>query len=81
MLWRISRPHIAVIGLLEGTQHFRNIERHQVRTAPHVLSMRIDENLTFLNANTLKGFFINQVSQNPQLKHVVVNCSSITVLI
>lgn len=78
MLWRISRPHIAVIGLLEGTQHFRNIQRHQVRTAPHVLSMRIDENLTFLNANTLKGFFINQVSQNPQLKHVVVNCSSIS---
>ncbi len=68
MLWRISRPHIAVIGLLEGTQHFRNIQRHQVRTALHVLSMRIDENLTFLNANTLKGFFINQVSQNPQLK-------------
>ena len=78
MLWRISRPHIAEIGLLEGTQHFRNIQRHQVRTAAHVLSMRIDENLTFLNANTLKGFFINQVSQNPQLKHVVVNCSSIS---
>ncbi|WP_168542260.1 SulP family inorganic anion transporter [Acinetobacter sp. A2] len=78
MLWRISRPHIAEIGLLEGTQHFRNIQRHQVRTATHVLSMRIDENLTFLNANTLKGFFINQVSQNPQLKHVVVNCSSIS---
>lgn len=68
MLWRISRPHIAEIGLLEGTQHFRNIERHQVRTAPHVLSIRIDENLTFLNANTLKGFLINQVSQKLSVK-------------
>ena len=43
-----------------------------------MLSIRIDENLTFLNANTLKGFLINQVSQNSQLKHVVVNCSSIS---
>ena len=78
MLWRISRPHIAVIGLVEGTQHFRNIQRHHVYTAPHILSMRIDENLTFLNANTLKGFLINEVSQNEKLEHVIINCSSVS---
>ena len=47
MLWRISRPHIAVVGLVEGTQHFRNIQRHQVMTSDRVLSLRIDENLSF----------------------------------
>ena len=78
MLWRISRPHIAVIGLVEGTQHFRNVQRHHVYTAPHILSMRIDENLTFLNANTLKGFLINEVSQNEKLEHVIINCSSVS---
>ena len=55
MLWRISRPHIAVIGLVKGTQHFRNISRHQVITSPKIFSIRIDENLSFLNANTLKA--------------------------
>lgn len=78
LLWRISRPHIAVIGLVEGTQHFRNITRYEVQTSPYVLAMRIDENLTFLNANTLKGTLINEVSQKPHLKHVVINGSSIS---
>ncbi|OTG76643.1 sodium-independent anion transporter [Acinetobacter sp. ANC 4169] len=80
LLWRISRPHIAVIGLVEGTQHFRNVQRHDVLTSNKVLSMRIDENLTFLNANTFKGFLINAVSQYADLEHVVINCSSISAI-
>ncbi|WP_151824709.1 SulP family inorganic anion transporter, partial [Acinetobacter bereziniae] len=78
LLWRISRPHIAVIGLVEGTQHFRNISRHEVLTSTNIVSIRIDENLTFLNANTLKEFVIFEVSQHPELHHVVINCSSIS---
>jgi sulfate permease, SulP family len=78
MLWRISRPHIATVGLVEGTQHFRNVHRHHVLTSDIVLSMRIDENLSFLNANTFKGALINAVSMQPNLKHVVINCSSIS---
>ena len=73
-----SRPHIAVIGLVEGTQHFRNIERYDVKTDPHILSMRIDESLTFLNAHTLKDFLINEVSKKEQLQHVIINCSGIS---
>ena len=78
LLWRISRPHIAVIGLIEGTQHFRNIQRHHVLTSSKLLSMRIDENLNFLNAHIFKGFLINAVSQHIDLEHVVINCSSIS---
>lgn len=80
MLWRISRPHIAVVGLVEGTQHFRNIQRHQVSTSDRVLSLRIDENLTFLNANSFKGYLINAISLNDQLQHVIINCSSISAI-
>lgn len=80
MLWRISRPHIAVLGLVEGTQHFRNIQRHQVSTSNQVLSLRIDENLTFLNANSFKGYLINEISLNDKLRHVIINCSSISAI-
>ncbi len=80
MLWRISRPHVAVLGLVEGTQHFRNVSRHDVRTSPHIFAMRIDENLSFLNANAIKGFIITEVSHNPQLRHVLLNCSSISTI-
>ena len=78
LLWRISRPHIAVIGLVEGTQHFRNISRHDVLTSANIISIRIDENLSFLNANTLKEFVIAEVSKNEHLHHVVMNCSSVS---
>lgn len=78
LLWKMSRPHIAVIGLVEGTQHFRNIKRHKVLTCPTVFSLRIDEKLTFLNAHPLKQYIIDEVSQNNQLQHVVLNCSSIS---
>ena len=78
MLWRISRPHMAVIGLVEGTQHFRNIQRHHVVTTADILSVRIDESLTFLNANALKGFLINEISHQTELRHVILNCSSVS---
>lgn len=78
LLWRTSRPHIAIIGLVEGTQHFRNVHRHDVVTNPEIFSLRIDENLNFLNANSLKEFIIQEVSHNTALKHVVMNCSSIS---
>lgn len=78
LLWRISRPHIAVIGLIQGTQHFRNISRHQVLTSLNLVSIRIDENLSFLNANALKEFVIAEISKNKMLNHVIINCSSIS---
>lgn len=80
LLWRISRPHIAVIGLIEGTQHFRNISRHPALTSSRIFSIRIDEDLTFLNAHTLKGYIITEVSKNSRLEHVVINGSSISAI-
>ncbi|MEI7431754.1 MAG: sulfate permease [Betaproteobacteria bacterium] len=53
-LYRASTPHIAVIGRIAGTEHFRNIERHGVETIPGVLFMRIDENLFFGNLSAIQ---------------------------
>jgi SulP family sulfate permease len=50
-LWRTSRPHMAVVGRVPKTEHFRNVQRHEVQTLPHVLLLRIDESLYFA-----KGF-------------------------
>ncbi|TCB66308.1 SulP family inorganic anion transporter [Acinetobacter sp. ANC 4178] len=78
MLWRISRPHMAVIGLVEGTQHFRNQQRYPVKTVDSILSLRIDEGLNFLNASSFKSFFINAVSEKKHVQFVVVNCSGVS---
>jgi SulP family sulfate permease len=76
-LHKASRPHVAVVGLVPGTQHFRNVLRHQVLTAPHVLSMRIDESLTFTNAGWLEEAVTERVKAQPEVRHVVLMCSAV----
>ena len=49
LLLRVSSPHIAVVGRIHGSEHFRNVDRHQVETIPGVLFIRIDERLFFGN--------------------------------
>ena len=76
-LWRASRPHAAIVGRVPGTAHFRNVERHQVITLPHVLSLRIDESLTYLNARWLEEYVLALVAERPQLRHVVLMASAV----
>ncbi len=71
-LWRTSRPHVAVVGQVAGTEHFRNIKRHAVVTAPDVLSIRIDESLYFPNARFLEDTINDAAAENPALRHVVL---------
>ena len=53
-LYRTSKPHMAIIGQVPGTEHFRNVERHQVLTDPQILSIRVDESLYFANSRYLE---------------------------
>jgi SulP family sulfate permease len=76
-LWRASRPHAATVGLVPGTQHFRNVLRHQVETAPNLLTLRVDESLTFINARWLEEKVLEMVAERPELKHVVLMCSAV----
>ncbi|MXO63991.1 SulP family inorganic anion transporter [Qipengyuania oceanensis] len=79
-LWAASRPHAAIVGRVPETEHFRNIARHKVFTAPHVLSLRIDESLTYLNAHWLEEFVMEQVAEHPELRHVILMCSAVNAI-
>ena len=72
-LYKTSRPHIAEIGLVPGTHHFRNILRHKVRTDPKVLTLRVDESLYFANARFLEDYIYNRVVGDTKIEHVVLN--------
>ncbi len=76
-LYKTSRPHIAEVGLVPGTQHFRNILRHRVETHPEVLTIRIDESLYFANARFLEDHIYDRVVPDRALKHVVLMCSAV----
>ncbi|MDB4224677.1 sulfate permease, partial [Granulosicoccus sp.] len=76
-LWRTSRPHIAIVGRVPGTEHFRNIHRHAVETNESVLSIRIDESLYFANARFLEDSIYRLVAENESFEQVVLLCSAI----
>lgn len=76
-LYRTSRPHIAEVGQVPGTEHFRNVLRHAVSVSPKVLSLRVDESLYFANARALEDKVNEGVASHPGLEHVVLQCSAI----
>ncbi|WP_417323178.1 SulP family inorganic anion transporter [Erythrobacter aureus] len=79
-LWRASRPHAAIVGRVPETEHFRNVERHEVFTVPHVLSIRIDEALTYLNARWLEEYVLEEVAERPAVRHVILMCSAVNAI-
>jgi SulP family sulfate permease len=71
-LYKTSRPHVAEVGLVPGTQHFRNILRHKVETRPHLVALRVDESLYFANARFLEDYVLNRVTCEEPIEHVVL---------
>lgn len=76
-LWRTSRPHMAVVGQVPGTEHFRNVLRHRVVTSDRVVTVRVDESLYFANARWLEDRIYDLVASRPGLRHVVLMCSAV----
>jgi SulP family sulfate permease len=76
-LYKTSRPHVAEVGLVPGTQHFRNILRHEVTTHPEIVTLRIDESLYFANARFLEDYIFDRIACEEPIKHVVLMCSAV----
>ncbi|MAQ44616.1 MAG: sodium-independent anion transporter [Confluentimicrobium sp.] len=76
-LYRTSRPHVAEVGRVPETEHFRNINRHDVLTDPTLLTIRIDESLYFANARFLEDYVYDRIAGAEDLRHVVLMCSAV----
>lgn len=79
-LYHTSRPHIAEIGLIPGTEHFRNVKHYNVEVAPQSVSLRIDESLLFSNANYLEEFISDVVRERSGLKNVILHCGAVNTI-
>jgi sulfate permease, SulP family len=76
-LYKTTRPHVAVVGAVAGTEHFRNVLRHNVITYPNLVSLRIDESLYFANAGFLEDCIYKLVFERDQLEHVILQCTAV----
>ena len=79
-LYRTSKPHIAVVGQVPGTEHFRNIDRHKVVVDPQVLSLRVDASFYFPNARFLEESINDAVADHPEVRHVILVCSAVNTI-
>ncbi|MFP4404892.1 STAS domain-containing protein, partial [Rhodosalinus sp.] len=76
-LYKTSRPHVAEVGRVPGTEHFRNILRHEVETHPAVVTLRVDESLYFANAAFLQDYVYDRVVKDKDVRHVVLMFSAV----
>ena len=76
-LYKTTRPHMAVVGAVAGTEHYRNVQRHNVITHPNLVSLRIDESLYFANASYLEDYIYELVAGNEELEHVILQCTAV----
>ncbi len=76
-LQRTSKPHYAIVGRVRGTEHFRNILRHDVQTHPETLSIRVDESLYFPNARFLEDTINGALADNAAIRNVVLMCPAV----
>lgn len=79
-LYRTSRPHSAVVGRVPGTEHFRNVLRHEVELCPKVTFLRVDESLYFANARFLEERVMDLVAGEPELQHLVLVCPAVNLI-
>ena len=79
-IYKSSRPHIAIVGQVPGTEHYRNVLRHDVLVNPQVLTIRVDESLYFANTRFLEDRIYSEVAKQSELKHVILMCSAVNAI-
>jgi len=72
LIWRISKPHMAVVGRIGKSELYRNVLRYEVETWPQVLAIRVDESLYFSNTKYLEDTVLRLVADQPQVSSLVL---------
>jgi len=80
LVWRSSHPHMAVVGRVPGSEHFRNIDRHEVQTLPGLIALRVDESLYFANAQVVEAKIERLVQEHPDTRCLLLIMSAVNQL-
>lgn len=80
LAYRISMPHIAVLGRISGTNYFKNVSRFRenVETYDEFLIIRFDAQLFFGNKDYFKNELQKQIDKKgSSLKYIILNAEAI----
>lgn len=77
VIYRISHPHIAVLGRVPGTDQFKDIGRHtHNETIKGVLIVRADAPLLFANCVTIKETILEMIEAEEEIELVILDLQS-----
>lgn len=80
LVYRISKPHIAVLGRVKGTDYFKNLNRFQKDTESDedMLIIRFDSQLFFGNLEYFREELEKHINRKgPALRYVILNAEAI----
>lgn len=80
MVYRTSKPHIAILGRINGTDYFRNIKRfkEEIEENPDILIIRFDAQLYFGNKDYFKTEVLHAIhAQNRTPKTLILKSDPI----
>ena len=78
---RTSRPHMAVLGRIPGTVHFRNVLHFpDAIVTPELLIARVDAQLYFGNVSYVSATIEEWMLERPGLKAVVLDATAVNAL-
>ena len=79
-VWRTSQPHMAELGRVPGSEHYRNRLRYSVVMLPGVLALRVDESLYFANFRFVYGEIVGRLRERPDARCVVLVLSAVNAI-
>lgn len=80
LVYRTSRPHIAVLGKIKGMEYFKNLKRFpkDVEVHDEILMIRFDAQLFFANVQYFKKALLKEIgNKGAQLKYVILNAEPV----
>ncbi|MEM8896832.1 MAG: solute carrier family 26 protein [Bacteroidota bacterium] len=81
VIYRISYPHIAILGKIPGSNDYRNINRfNNLLTHKHIFIFRFDAQLYFANINYFKNFLNSHIQANPDIQHIILDAGPINTM-
>jgi len=78
LIYNTSRPHIAALGKVDGTNSYRNLKRFpNIKSPKETLIIRVDSHLCYTNINFFEDEIQKLLQENPNTKQLVLDFQSV----
>ena len=79
VIYRSSHPHVAELGQIPDSTHYRNVKRFDnLIERDDTVILRIDARLYFANLNYIKELIYSKIAEKPGTRYLILDASAIS---